>query len=95
MIARPEVTLALVAHWHVPPRLVLPLLRHSLRDAMLVGNLALILWAALVGKIVAGVIREANLLLPVAVAAALMDVVTVFWGPVAKASQRRRTWWRR
>ncbi len=84
LVARPDVTAALLAYWHVPARVIL---LPRFPDEMLVGNLGLILWATLLGKWVAGVIREGNLLLPVAVAAALMDVVTVFWGPVAKASQ--------
>lgn len=54
----------------------------------LVGNLALILWAVFLGRIVSRVIREGKLLLPVAVVASIADIVTVFWGVVAHMTEK-------
>jgi hypothetical protein len=53
------------------------------RGQDLVGNIALILWAVLIGKLVSRIIREGKLLLPVLVAS-LVDIYTVFWGFVGK-----------
>ena len=88
LFCRPEVTFALAQWLHLPPRLLLHIAHFpSFYGDTLLGNLALILWAALIGKSVAGIIREGNLLLPVAVVASLADVITVFWGFVGKASR--------
>ena len=53
----------------------------------LLGNIALILWAAFLGRLVSRIIREGKLLLPVAVVASLGDTITVFWGFVAHVSK--------
>ncbi len=54
----------------------------------LLGNVALILWAAFLGRLVSRIIREGKLLLPVAVVASLGDIVTVYWGFVAHVSEK-------
>jgi hypothetical protein len=86
---RPEVTVALAQWFHLgrgaQARIAaLPVLPGQ----ELIGNLALILWAVLVGRLVSRVIREGKLLLPVAVAASLADIFTVFWGPVGKIAEQ-------
>ncbi|MCJ7823181.1 MAG: hypothetical protein MUQ26_08940, partial [Armatimonadetes bacterium] len=48
----------------------------------LLGNAALIAWAAFLGKLVSRVLREGKLFLPVAVVAAIADIITVYRGPV-------------
>jgi len=53
----------------------------------LLGNAALILWAAFLGKLVSRVIREGKLFLPVALVASIADVITVFWGPVKEVTE--------
>jgi len=53
----------------------------------LLGNAALIAWAAFVGKLVSRVIREGKLFLPVAVVAAIVDIITVLRGPVAAVTE--------
>jgi hypothetical protein len=53
-----------------------------------VGNIALILWAVLLGRLVSRVVREGKLLLPVAAVASVADTVTVFWGVVAHLTQK-------
>ena len=52
------------------------------------GSLVLMVWAAFLGRLVSRVVREGKLLLPVAAAASMADVVTVFWGVVAAAQQQ-------
>jgi len=54
----------------------------------LLGNLTLTLWAVFLGRLVSRVIREGKLLLPVAVVASVVDVITVLWGPVAAVSEK-------
>jgi len=54
----------------------------------LLGNLALILWATFLGRLVSRVIREGKLLLPVAAVASVADFITVLWGPVATVSEK-------
>jgi len=83
LLTRPEVSAFIIAKLHLPlhPKII------NVPGAILIGNLALILWAALFGKFLSRIIREGNLLLPVTVAAALVDVVTVFWGPVGHAAK--------
>ena len=86
---KPEVTAALAQWFHLTrgaqARIAaLP----ALPGQELIGNLALILWAVLVGRLVSRVIREGKLLLPVAVAASLADIFTVFWGPVGKIAEQ-------
>jgi hypothetical protein len=54
----------------------------------LLGNLALIVWAVFLGRLVSRVIREEKMILPVAVVASIADIVTVYWGVVAKVSQQ-------
>jgi len=53
----------------------------------LLGNTALIVWAACLGRLVSRLMREGKLLLPVAVVAAIADIITVFWGVVAHVSE--------
>jgi hypothetical protein len=53
----------------------------------LLGNAALIVWAAFLGKLVSRVVREGKLFLPVAVVASIADIVTVFWGPVKTVTE--------
>jgi len=53
----------------------------------LLGNLALILWATFLGRLISRVIREGKLLLPVALVASLADIITVFWGVVAHITE--------
>jgi len=53
----------------------------------MVGNIALILWAIFLGRLVSRVIKEGKLLLPVAVVASIADVITVFRGVVAKLTE--------
>lgn len=48
----------------------------------LLGNAALIAWATFLGKLVSRVLREGKLFLPVAVVAAIADIITVYHGPV-------------
>lgn len=52
------------------------------------ANLALILTAIFLGRSVAGLVREPNLLLPVLATAALVDLWGVYYGPVAKVVQQ-------
>ena len=58
----------------------------DLPGQQLVGNIALILWAIFLGRLVSHVIREGKMLLPVAVVASIADVITVFHGVVAKVT---------
>jgi hypothetical protein len=53
----------------------------------LLGNAALILWAAFLGKLVSRIVREGKLFLPVALVASLADIITVFWGPVKQVTE--------
>lgn len=53
----------------------------------LFGNIALIMWAAFLGKLVSRLIREGKLLLPIILVAALADIITVYWGPVAHITE--------
>jgi len=53
----------------------------------LLGNAALIMWAVFLGRLVARVIREGKLILPVAVVASVADVITVYWGLVARVAE--------
>ncbi len=52
------------------------------------GNIALILWAVFLGRLISRVVREGKLLLPVAAVASVADTVTVFWGVVAHLTQK-------
>lgn len=54
---------------------------------LLLGNAVLIVWAGFLGRLVSRVIREGKLLFPVAVVAAIADIITVFWGIVAHVSK--------
>jgi hypothetical protein len=54
---------------------------------LLIGNTVLIVWAAFLGKLVSRIIKEGKLLVPVAVVAAVADVITVFWGIVKHVSE--------
>jgi len=54
---------------------------------LLIGNAVLITWAGFLGKLVSRIIREGKLLLPVAMVAAIADIITVFWGIVAHVSE--------
>ncbi len=54
---------------------------------LLIGNTVLIVWAAFLGKLVSRVIKEGKLLVPVAVVAAVADVITVFWGLVKHVTE--------
>jgi hypothetical protein len=85
LLARPEVTIRLAFVLRVPPKLLMasaPLFVWRGQD--LVGNIALILWAVLIGRLVSRIIKEGKLLLPVAIVASLVDIFTVFWGFVGK-----------
>lgn len=54
---------------------------------LLLGNAVLIVWAGFLGRLVSRVIREGKLLFPVAVVAAIADIITVFWGVVAHVTK--------
>lgn len=54
---------------------------------LLLGNAVLIVWAGFLGRLVSRLIREGKLLFPVAVVAAIADIITVFWGVVAHVSK--------
>ncbi|GAG48903.1 unnamed protein product, partial [marine sediment metagenome] len=54
----------------------------------LLGNLALIIWAVLLGRLVSRIIKEGKLLLPVAVVASVADIFTVFWGVVKEVGEK-------
>ena len=54
----------------------------------ILANIALILWAIFLGRLVSRVIREGKLLLPVAVVASVADIVTVFYGAVRHLSEK-------
>lgn len=87
LLLRPEVTVALAQWLHLSRGVqagiaALP----AIPGQNLIGNLVLIFWAVLIGRLVSRVIREGKLLLPVAVAASLADIFTVFWGPVGKVA---------
>lgn len=90
LVARPEVTAALAQWWHLPQQVSAHIPAGFPGDT-LIGNLALILWATLIGRQVARIVRDANLLLPVAVVASLADIITVFWGFVAHATRTAPT----
>ncbi len=88
LATRPEVTLALAQWLHLPRWVLLRIVTlPSFPGDTLLGNLALISWASLIGRAVGSAIREGNLLLPAAVVASLADIVTVFWGFVGHASR--------
>jgi hypothetical protein len=53
----------------------------------LFGNAALIAWAGFVGKLVSRVLREGKLFLPVAIVAAVADIITVYRGPVRQITE--------
>lgn len=54
----------------------------------LLGNAALIAWATFLGKLVSRVLREGKLFLPVAVVAAIADIITVYRGPVRQITEK-------
>jgi len=54
----------------------------------LIGNLTLILWAVFLGRLVSRVIREGKMIVPVAVVASVADIITVYWGVVARVSEQ-------
>ena len=89
LVMRPEVTVALAQWLHLSRGVqagiaALP----TVPGQNLIGNLALIFWAVLIGRLVSRVIREGKLLLPVAVAASVADIITVFWGFVGHAAEK-------
>jgi len=88
-LARPSV-LALLGRWLGRPQAGARLaeLLSVIPHQELLGNIALILWAAFLGRLVSRVIREGKLLLPVAVVASLGDIITVFWGLVARVTEK-------
>ncbi len=53
-----------------------------------IANIALILWAIFLGRLVSRVIREGKLLLPVAAVASIADIITVFYGAVRHMSEK-------
>jgi hypothetical protein len=83
-LARPEV-FAMVGRWLGAPArgARLAALLTLLPEQQLLGNAVLVLWAVFFGRLVSRVIREGKLLLPVAVVASIVDIITVFWGLVA------------
>lgn len=89
LLARPEV-LAIAGRWLGAPekgQRIAGLL--TIRpEQQLLGNIALILWAVFLGRLVSRVIREGKLLLPVAAVASIADIITVFWGVVAHLSEK-------
>jgi hypothetical protein len=88
-LARPEV-FAITGRWLGQPargRQITELLLVSPKQ-QLFGNIALIVWAAFLGRLVSRVIREGKLLLPVAVVASIADIITVFWGVVAHLTSK-------
>jgi hypothetical protein len=88
LLLRPEVTMALAQWLHLGKATQARVAAIPVFPGQdLVGNLALIFWAALIGRLVSRVIREGKLLLPVAVAASLADIFTVFWGFVGQAAK--------
>jgi hypothetical protein len=54
----------------------------------LVGDLCLFMAAAFFGVLASRIIRERNILVPVAFAAAAVDTFGVYWGPVAEIARR-------
>ena len=54
----------------------------------LIGDLCLFVAAILFGVLASRIIRERNILVPVAVAAAAVDTFGVYWGPVAEITKR-------
>jgi len=54
----------------------------------LLGDLLLVVAATFVGALVSRVVRESNMLVPVVVAAAVVDTWGVYWGFVAEMSKR-------
>jgi hypothetical protein len=54
----------------------------------LIGDLCLFVAATLFGMLASRMIREQNILVPVAVAAAAVDTFGVYWGPVAEITRR-------
>lgn len=56
---------------------------HGFRD------LALMLFAALLGQMVSFIVREPNILLPAAVAAAFVDYWSVTWGPLSHLLEKK------
>ena len=89
LLLRPEVAIA-VAQWLHLDKGVLARVAAipAFPGQGLIGNLVLIFWAVLLGRLVSRVIREGKLLLPVAVAASLADIFTVFWGFVGQAVEK-------
>jgi hypothetical protein len=87
--ARPDV-FAIAGRWLGSPgrgREIAELLKIT-PEQQLFGNIALILWAVFLGRLVSRVIREGKLLLPVAVVASIADIITVFWGVVAHLTEK-------
>lgn len=89
LLARPDV-FAVAGRW-----LGYPAWGRGVADALMItpgqqllGNVALILWAIFLGRLVSRVIREGKLLLPVAVVASIADTITVFWGVVATLAEK-------
>jgi len=54
----------------------------------LMGDLCLFIAAAFFGVLASRIIRERNILVPVAFAAAAVDTFGVYWGPVAEIARR-------
>ena len=48
------------------------------------ASVAFLLLCLFMGRLLSRILREANILLPVCVVAALVDVLTVYWGPVGR-----------
>ena len=91
VLVRPELPLLLARMLRVGKGALLTLthLPHLPSSAVTatLGSLLLMVWATFLGRLVSRLVREGKLLLPVAVAAAVADVITVFWGVVATAQK--------
>jgi hypothetical protein len=88
LLLRPGLTLyVLHAVFHVPLKPIVALLPDTLPVWFQpVGDLFLVGAAASMGRLVARIIREPNLLLPAAIIATVVDFWGVYWGFVAKVS---------
>ncbi len=77
-------TLGLGLCWHL---LSLVALRGDIERAVAgpASSVLFLLACVGLGKFIARIVRERNLLLPVCLVAALADIYTVFWGPTGKA----------
>jgi hypothetical protein len=87
-LVRPAV-FALLGRWtgHPAAGLRVAAALSAMPGQLLLGNAVLIVWAGFLGRLVSRLIREGKLLFPVAVVAAIADIITVFWGIVAHVSK--------